>query len=77
MFYSSWKNSKSGNLELLVSKNLKSWKIKNNNFLIKLNKKINVISEPCMIKLKSKLFLFFEMKIKKNWNIGYIKLNTI
>ena len=77
MFYSSWKNSKSGNLELLVSKDLKSWKIKKNNFLIKLNKNINVISEPCMIKFKSKFFLFFEMKIKKNWNIGYIKLNTI
>lgn len=74
MFYSSWKDNFSGNIEILESKDLISWQ-KLKDILPSFSKKIKIISEPCVLKYKNYFLLFFEFKLKNYWNIGYTIIN--
>lgn len=77
MFYSIWENNTFGNINILKSKNLIKWD-KTNYMIGPFNKKIQIISEPCVIHYNKKFILFFEVKKKNNyWNIGFKYLDKI
>ena len=44
-------------------------KTKKNIFNIK--NQIKIVSEPFLIKIKNKIYIFFEYKKKDHWNISY------
>ena len=76
MFYSFWKNSLSGEIKILTSKNLFNWKYQKKS-LFTPNKKFKIISEPCAFKYKKKNYLFFETKLENYWNIAVTDLKFI
>lgn len=75
MFFSSWKNSKSGGIKIAFGKSIYTL-TRTRRFFLQGYGKINIISEPFIIKKDKYLYLFFEYKNEDgNWYLGKQKIN--
>lgn len=74
MLYAAWKNKSLGNINCAYSFDGVLWKKTKNN-IFKIKNHIKIVSEPFLVKIKNKIYIFFEYKKKDHWNIGYYCLD--
>ena len=70
MFYAAWSNKRERNINCACSKNGLVWK-KLEQDIFNIQKPVQIVSEPFLIKKQNKILIFFEYKKKNYWNISY------
>lgn len=71
MLYAAWKTNSSGNINIALSDDGIKWKkISEQIFTNLLPYKI--VSEPFALIRNQFIYIYYEYKIKKNWNVGYL-----
>ena len=69
MFYAAWKSNNSGNINLALSNDGIKWK-KNSEEIFTNLLPYKIVSEPFALIHKEFIYIYYEYKIKKKWNIG-------
>ena len=75
MLYSAWTSTLEGNINTATSKDGIHW-IKSKINIVSLDKNTSIVSEPFLFKKNNLIYIYFEYKKEKFWNISYFNIQS-
>jgi len=75
MLYSAWTSTLEGNINTATSKDGIHW-IKSKINIVSLDKNTSIVSEPFLFKKNNLIYIYFEYKKEKFWNISYFNMQS-